>query len=128
MALFPRVAVIEELVEQLAVDRDLDVGNHMPAILLGHSLDLIGEPGVRGDNLVVDMNKRIKRSRPDRVAVGAIDLGLLALAEVAVGRRAAGGILPCLPSPRPWPSRWLEILDSGPVSVTGDLGGLVRFP
>src|SRR5271166_6657628 len=87
--LLPRVAVIEELVEQLAVDRDLDVGNHAPAILLGHGLDLIGEPGVGRNELVVDMNERVKRPRPDRVAVGAVDLGLVALAEVAVGRRAA---------------------------------------
>ena len=81
--------MIEELVEQLAVDRDLDVGNHMPAKVLGHDLDLVREPGVGGDNLIVDMNERVEGSRPDRVAVGAVDLGLVALAEIAVGRRAA---------------------------------------
>ena len=61
----------------------------MPAKLLGHNLDLVGEPGVGRDDLLVDMNERVKRPGPDRVAVGAVDLGLVALAEVAVGRRAA---------------------------------------
>ena len=89
MALLPGIAMIEELVEQLAVDRDLDVGNHIPAILLGHNLDLVREPGVGVNNLIVNMNKRIKGSGTDRIAVGAIDLGFLALAEVAVGHRAA---------------------------------------
>ena len=59
-------------------------GTTLPRQFLSTTLDLVGEPGVGRDDLLVDVDEPVDRAGPDRVAVGAVDLGLVALGEVAV--------------------------------------------
>ena len=65
-----RVLEVDDL---LAVDPDDDV--------VAHGLDLLGEPGVGRDEHLLHGDEVVERAGPLGVAVGAVDLGLVALGE-----------------------------------------------
>ena len=49
--------------------------------VVADGLDLLGEPGVGGDEMLEDLDEGVERAGLDRVALGAVDLGLVALGE-----------------------------------------------
>src|SRR5262249_50410752 len=88
MPLFERFGEIQVFIELVAIHSDFDAGHIATAPHVVANFDFIGEPSVRLDELLIDMAEAVERAGADGVAMRAVDLGLVAVGERGLGRRA----------------------------------------
>ena len=79
---------VDVLIQLLAVDRHLDLGDFAIAPFALADFDFVIEPGVGFDQLFVDMAEPIERTGADGVAMGAVDLCFVAIEKAGLARGA----------------------------------------
>src|SRR5262245_8725200 len=77
MTFLERLCEIQILVQLIAVHSDLDSGHLATAPDVVANLEVVGEPRVRLHELLIDVTESVQRPSANRIAMSAVDLGLV---------------------------------------------------
>src|SRR5437588_1648833 len=79
---------IQVLIQFVAIDGDLDPDHRSTAPNVVAHFQLVSKPRVRLYELLIDVTESVQRPGANRIAMGAVDLGLVTVRKSGLGRRA----------------------------------------
>src|SRR5206468_2893120 len=88
VSILERLREIEVLIQLVAIDGDFDSGHWAASPDVVAHFQLVSEPGVWLHELLIDVTESVQRPRANRIAVRAVDLGLVTIRKSRLGLRA----------------------------------------